>query len=83
MLPACYHSQKNTHTQESLRGVADGANQNWQSRLISGRSHPEAAVDIKPPSIRSHARMKAVTRAPTAASGARDCVEDGAVVGMT
>ena len=29
-----------------------------------------AAVDIKPPSIRSQAKMKAVTRAPTAASGA-------------
>jgi len=33
-----------------------------------------AAVDIKPPSIRSQAKMKAVTRAPTAASGARESV---------
>ena len=67
-MDAANHNRK---TRSSLlRRGADGANPNMQSRSISQRSHPEAAVDIKPPSLRSHARMKAVTRAPTAASGA-------------
>jgi len=57
-MDAANHNRK-THSSLLRRG-ADGANPNMQSRSISQRSHPEAAVDIKPPSSRSQSNLKAM-----------------------